>query len=83
MKRTVVISKSHIEQEFKRIKDKFYGKLITNKVDQAFVLKNYFNVERMYVNDTLDENRNGKSIYIVFSDCKEEQVSVSKILKQK
>jgi predicted RNA-binding protein with PUA domain len=83
MKRTVVISKSHIEQEFKRIKDKFYGKLITNKVDQAFVLKNYFNVERMYVNDTLDENRNGKSIYIVFSDGKEEQVSVSQILKQK
>ena len=82
MKRTVVISKSHIEQEFKRIKDKFYGKLITNKVDQAFVLKNYFNVERMYVNDTLDENRNGKSIYIVFSDGKEEQVSVSQILKQ-
>jgi predicted RNA-binding protein with PUA domain len=82
MKRTVVISKSHIEQEFKRIKDKFYGKLITNKVDQAFVLKNYFNVERMYVNDTLDENRNGKSIYIVYKDGSEEQVSVSNILKK-
>jgi hypothetical protein len=83
MKRTVVISKSSIEQEFKRIKDKFYGKLVTNKVDQAFILKNYFNVERIYVDDTLDENRNGKSIYIVFSDGKEEQVSVSQILKQK
>lgn len=82
MKRTVVISKSHIEQEFKRIKDKFYGKLITNKVDQAFVLKNYFNVERMYVNDTIDENRNGKSIYIVYKDGSEEQVSVSNILKK-
>ncbi len=82
MRRTVVISKSHIEQEFKRIKDKFYGKLITNKVDQAFVLKNYFNVERMYVNDTLDENRNGKSIYIVYKDGSEEQVSVSNILKK-
>lgn len=83
MKRTVVISKSSIEQEFKRIKDKFYGKLVTNKVDQAFILKNYFNVERIYVDDTIDENRNGKSIYIVFSDGKEEQVSVSQILKQK
>lgn len=81
MRRTVVISKSHIEQEFKRIKDKFYGKLITNKVDQAFVLKNYFNVERMYVDDTLDENRNGKSIYIVYKDGREEQIRVSNILK--
>jgi hypothetical protein len=36
----------------------------------------------MYVNDTLDENRNGKSIYIVYKDGSEEQVSVSNILKK-
>lgn len=83
MKRTVIISKSYIEQEFKRIKEKFYGKIIMNKTDQAFILKNYFDIERLYVGDIKDDDRIGKCIYIVYSNGKEEQISVSNILKRK
>lgn len=83
MKRSVIVSKASIENEFKRIKDKFYKKHVTNSVDQAFILKKYFNIENMYVDDIREENRNGKTIYITFCDGHEEQVSVSQILKNK
>lgn len=83
MKRSVIVSKASIENEFNRIKDKFYKKHVTNSVDQVFILKKYFNIENIYVDDIRKENRNGKTIYITFCDGHEEQVSVSQIIKNK
>lgn len=81
MKKTIMVSKSSVGQQFKKIKEEYYGKTITNRDYQAFILKNYFNVERMYVGDTLEDFKTGKSIYIVFKDGHEEVVSVSRLLK--
>ena len=81
MKKTIMISKSSIREKFKTIKETYYEKNITNREYQAFILKNYFNVERMYVGDTVEDYKTGKSIYIVFKDGHEEAVSVSKLLK--
>ena len=76
-----MVSKSSIKEKFKTIKEEYYDKTITNREYQAFILKNYFNVERMYVADTLEGYKSGKSIYIVFKDGHEEVVSVSQLLK--
>ena len=81
MKKTIMVSKSSIKEKFKTIKEEYYDKTITNREYQAFILKNYFNVERMYVADTLEDHKTGKSIYIVFKDGHEEVVSVSQLLK--
>jgi hypothetical protein len=82
MKRNVILTKSSIEQKFKDIKEKYYGKIILNRTEQAFILKNYFEVERMYVSDTISDYKAGKSIYIIYKDGHEETVSVSSILKK-
>lgn len=84
MKRNVIISKESIKQKFTDIKKKYSEKnIISDYADIGYILKNYYKVERLYVDDVYVSETSGKSIYIEFIDGNVERVSLSSIIKNK
>ena len=84
MKRNVIISKESIKQKFTDIKHKYSEKnIISDYADIGYILKNYYQVERLYVDDVYVSETSGKSIYIEFIDGNVERVSLSSIIKNK
>lgn len=69
MKKNTIIQKSFINKRFTDIKNKYYDKsIISNYEDIGFILKNYYNVERLYVDNINVAETSGKAIYIEFTD---------------
>lgn len=84
MKKNVIVSKDSIKRKFAEIKQKYTEKnIISDYADIGYILKNYYQVERLYVDDIIVHETSGKSIYVEFTDGNIERISLSDIIKNK